>query len=158
MRARDVVSIERVTVAEDRVDARVRVAAGAPLRTSAYPGLPGAARSALPGIARHRCVSGSAHGIEAEIDDTELPHLLEHVALELMALAGSPRSLAGETVWDFAADGRGVFRVSLAYDDDLVALAALGEAAALINRLVAAPGDVPDPAEHVARVAAARTG
>ncbi len=157
MRAPDVVSIERVTVADGRAKALVCVSAGAPLRTSAYPGLPTAVRASLPGVARHTCVCGSARGIEAELDDTELPHLLEHVALELMALAGSPRSLAGETVWDFVTDGRGVFRVSVAYDDDLVALAALGEAAAFVNRLVAAPGDAPDPADYVARVAAART-
>jgi hypothetical protein len=156
MRAPDVVSIERVSVGNGRARARVRVAAGAPIRTSAYPGLAGAVRSALPGIARHRCESGSAHGIEAELDDTELPHLLEHMALELMALSGSPRSLAGETVWDFVADGRGVFDVSIEYDDDLVALCAFGEAATLLNRLTASPGGQPDVAGHVRRVAAAR--
>ena len=43
--------------------------------------------------------------------DTETPHLLEHIAEELMALSGSPRWLKGETAWDFGRDGRGVFRV-----------------------------------------------
>jgi hypothetical protein len=134
----------------------VRVDAGFPLRTSSVPRLPQEVLRLLPGILRHRCECGSAHGIASELHDTELAHLLEHVALELMALSGSPRSLRGETVWDFAKDGHGVFRVALEYDDDLVALGALGEAAKIVNRLAddtAAPVDIPS---SVARLSAVR--
>jgi hypothetical protein len=55
-----------------------------------------------------------------------------------MALAGSPRTLRGETSWDFARDGRGLFRVRLAYDDDLVALGAVKTAAEVVRALTAA--------------------
>lgn len=153
----DALVVDRVTVEPERVAAVVRVQDGAPLRTSEVPGLASAMRALLPGIARHRCESGSSRGILSELDDTELPHLLEHVGLEVMALAGSPRSLSGETEWDFAADGRGVFRVSLGYDDDLVALAALRAATALINTLIEDPGRPVDIAGEVARVAAVRS-
>lgn len=71
-----------------------------------------------------------------EFADTETPHLLEHVAAELMALAGSSRTLRGETVWNFKRDGQGVFRVRLRYDDDLVALGALKEAHAIVEWLL----------------------
>lgn len=158
MRERDALSVERVTVGEGRVEALVRVDAGGPLRTSAMPGLSQDVLRLLPGIVRHRCECGSAHGIAAELGDTELAHLLEHVALELMALSGSPRSLRGETVWDFAKDGHGVFRVALEYDDDLVALGALGEAARIVNRLVDDPAASFDVASSVARLSAARSG
>ena len=106
------------------------------LRTAAVPHLAESLRQLLPGLSRHRCECGSAHGILQELADTETPHLLEHVVLELMALSGSPRELGGETSWDFAADGPGVFRVRLAYDDDLIALGALDIGLALVNELL----------------------
>jgi hypothetical protein len=120
--------IEHVDVSPDRVEALVRVPEGEPFRTSLSPGVAERALALLPGLARHTCENGTARGIVAELADTETPHMLEHVAFELMALSGSPRTLRGETSWDFSADGRGVFRVRLGYDDDLVALGALREA------------------------------
>jgi len=128
--------VELVEVGPERIEAVVRVPSAAPSRTSAVPGLAERARELLPGLVRHTCENGSAHGIIAELADTETPHLLEHVAFELMALAGSPRSLRGETAWDFSADGRGVYRVRLGFDDDLVALGALREAVGVCEWLL----------------------
>jgi hypothetical protein len=122
-----------VAVEESRVDAIVRVVDPAYLRTTAHADVASLALTLLPGLVRHRCECGSAHGIEAELADTETPHLLEHVALELAALAGSPRTLRGETSWDFSRDGRGVFRISLAYDDDRVMLGALSAAVEVVD-------------------------
>ena len=101
-------SVERVTVGEKSVEIVVRASSERGFRTRAYPQAVEIVLSTLPGLARHRCECGSAHGIEAELRDTELPHLLEHVILELMVLSGSPRTLAGRTTWDFGRDGRGV--------------------------------------------------
>lgn len=136
-----------------RLEAVVRVSRPRYLRTSAFPGLAAAVLERWPGIERHRCECGSAHGIAAELADTELPHLLEHVALELAALAGAPRALRGETRWDFARDGGGVFRVSLAYADSASGFgdAALVESSlrdgarevrALVATCEAAPGEL----------------
>jgi hypothetical protein len=136
MRASEALTVERIAVGAERITAHVRVAQGCALRTAAFPGIADSILELLPDLVRHRCECGSARGIVAELADTELPHLLEHVALELMARAGSPRSLRGETTWDFATDGRGVFRVSLEYDDDLVALAALREGTGIVNGLL----------------------
>jgi hypothetical protein len=140
--------VERAEVGGSHVDARVRVTAPQWMRTSATPGLADAVLALLPGLIRHRCECGSAHGIRQELADTETPHLLEHVALELMVLAGSPRDLGGETTWDFSADGPGVFRVRIGFDDDLVALGALERGAALVNALLA--GERPAATEQVA--------
>jgi hypothetical protein len=120
-----VLQVERVEVGAERIEAVVRVTEAAFARTSADAGLPGRAIELLPGLRRHSCENGSARGYIAELADTETPHLLEHIACELMALAGSPRTLRAETAWDFSADGQGVYRLRFEYDDDLVCLGAL---------------------------------
>jgi hypothetical protein len=149
--------IERIDVSSERVEALVRVPEGAPMRTCVVPGIAEKALALLPGLARHTCENGSAHGIAAELIDTETPHLLEHVAFELMALSGSPRTLRGETAWDFSADGRGGFRVRLGYDDDLVALGALRAAVGVCEWLLGPNfAEEPDIDTAVARLRALR--
>jgi hypothetical protein len=108
---------------------------GEPLRTSEVPGLASAALAALPGLKGHRCRNGAGLGFVEEIEDTELAHLIEHATLEIMAMAGSPDTLRGATKWDFEGDGPGAFRVSVAWDDDLVALGSLRFACALVGAL-----------------------
>lgn len=132
-----VLRLERIDVGPLRVEAVVRVAEQKFARTAAIPQLADRVLELLPGLSRHSCENGSAHGIAAELADTETPHLLEHIAFELMALSGSPRTLKGETAWDFSADGAGVYRVRLAYDNDLVALGALKAGAGIVEWLFA---------------------
>ena len=113
-----VLRVDRVVDRGDRLEAIVRVASPDVMRTSAFPDLARNVVAAFPGVIRHRCESDSAHGIAHELQDTEIPHLLEHVTLELMVQNGAPRTLRGHTEWDFARDGAGVFRVTIAYGDD----------------------------------------
>lgn len=152
-----VLTVERIDVGPERLEAFVRVCDPALARTFAVPGLAERAVELLPGLARHTCDNGSAHGIVAELADTETPHLLEHVAFELMALSGSPRTLRGETAWDFSADGPGVFRVRLGYDDDLVALGALRAGVACVDWLMALTAEKPDVDAAVARLREVRS-
>lgn len=134
--------------------AAVFVSSPAYLRTSAVPGLARAAIAAMPGLERQRCECGSAHGIRAELGDTETPHLLEHIALELLALAGLPRGeLRGRTTWDFKRDGAGMFRVALTGAGALACQRALAEAATVANALLG--GETPDVAGSVDRVRSA---
>lgn len=149
-------TIDRLDVAPCHVEAIVRVTDRAFARTSAAPGLAERARELLPGLARHTCENGYAHGALAEFADTETPHFLEHVACELMALSGSPRTLRAETVWDFSADGPGVFRVRIGYDDDLVALGALKAGVGVVEWLLGRPAEKPDVDRIVAELAALR--
>jgi len=109
---------------------------GEPVRTSEVPGLAAAALEALPGLKGHRCRNDAGAGFSDELQDTELAHLVEHATLEIMAMAGSPETLRGATRWDVATDGPGAFRVSIAWDDDLVALGSLRCACALVGALV----------------------
>ena len=135
--------VDRVTVLPERVDVLITVGGAETLRTSADERVSERAMEMLPGLGRHRCDNNQRRTFADEIGDTEVPHLFEHVVLELMALAGSPRSLRGETVWDFRRDGDGVFRVSLEYDDDLVCLGAI-KAAGRVVRYVLDGGKPPD--------------
>ncbi len=144
--------VESVSVGERALTAVVRFDPGEPLRTDAA--LASRALALLPGLARHRCDNAAGAAFAAEVRDTEIAHLLEHVACELMALAGSPRTLRGETAWDFARDGRGVFRVTLRFDDDLVALGALKAAAEIVDALARGeePPDVDAAVERLREV------
>lgn len=137
-----VVAVQKVEVGETQVRATVSVDP-ARVRTSVAPGLANRARNLLPGLARHTCENEAGLPFTAELADTETAHLLEHITCELMALAGSPRDLKAETSWDFATDGRGVFRLSIAYDDDLVAVGALKYAADAVEWLFEG-GEMPD--------------
>lgn len=139
-------SIESVTVGEEALEAVVRVEPTMQ-RTSQAPGSASRVRALLPGLARHTCENERGASFLAELGDTETAHLLEHVACELMALAGSPRSLRGRTSWDFARDGSGVFRVALEFDHDLVALGALKAAPAIVGWAMSGEGEPPDVGE-----------
>jgi hypothetical protein len=136
------------------VSARVVFAPGESLRTCEVPGLAEAAMRALPGLRGHRCDNGAGLTFADELADTELAHLVEHAALELMAMAGASPVLRGNTSWDFAADGDGVFRVRIECDDEAMACAALESACALVRAL--ARGEVAGDMEAVARKLRAR--
>ncbi|MHB9002869.1 MAG: cyanophycin synthetase family protein [Coriobacteriia bacterium] len=135
--------LERIESVSDGVQAIVRVSEPHWLRTSVQPALPQECLALLPGLARHRCESGSAHGIVSELANTETPHLVEHVALELLALAGRSRDTRGRTRWDFQRDGRGVFRVWIACGDIAAVLAALAGSIVIATWLLQG-GDRPD--------------
>lgn len=144
--------VHSVTVCPDRVDVVVKVEGAAEMRTSLDAEIADRALAVLPGLAGHRCSTGPERTFAEELSDTEVPHLFEHVVLELMAEAGSPRDLRGETAWDFRRTGNGVFRVSVEYDDDLVCLGAIKTADRLMCYLLG-EGELPDveaATEHLA--------
>lgn len=127
--------LAEISASTGAVSARVVFAAGEPLRTSEIPGLAAAAIAALPGLRGHRCDNGAGLTFADELADTELAHLIEHAALELMAMAGASPLLRGETTWDFAMDGRGVFRVRIDCEDEALSRGALDSACALVSAL-----------------------
>jgi len=147
--------VHSVTVCDDRIDVVLEVSETEPLRTRHDDGIAHRALELMPGLGRHRCENGQGRGFADELASTELPHLFEHVVLELMASAGSPRELRGETAWDFARDGRGVFRVSVEYDDDLVGLGAVKAAGRVMSYLLAG-GEPPDLEAETSRLKAVR--
>jgi hypothetical protein len=146
-------SVLGVTVFADRLEARVRV--DGPMRTSAYSGLSERALAWLPTLAGHACDNHQCRSMPKELADTEVAHLTEHVALDLIRRAGVRGPLRGDTSWDFEEDGAGVFRVRLDAPDDAVALGALKAAVDAVNTL-AGGGEPPDAASEAARLAELR--
>ncbi len=147
--------VHSVTVCTDRVDVLVDVGDAETLRTTAHESIAERALGLLPGLGRHVCHNDDGRSFAEELEDTEVPHLFEHVVMELMAQAGSPRSLKGETSWDFKRDGHGIFRVSFEYDDDLVCLGAIKVADKVMSYLTA-DGPAPDAARETERLRSLR--
>lgn len=147
--------VRSVSVGPSAVEAVVDFDPGEPLRTSQVERAEERVLAVLPGLKGHRCDNTDRRPFARELKDTELAHVLEHAALEVMALAGSPPTLRGRTSWDFAKDGRGVFRVSVEYDNDLVAIGSIAVAESLV-RWLAEGGDAPDPPAQARRLAEMR--
>lgn len=147
--------VSSVTVCEDRVDVIVDVGDAEAQRTISDRTIARKALELLPGLERHVCRNSEGRTFAEELADTEVPHLFEHIVIELMAKAGSPRSLKGETSWDFKRDGRGIFRVSFEYDDDLVCLGAIKAASKVMSYLTDG-GEAPDTGAETARLRSLR--
>ena len=150
--------IRSVTVGAGSAEAVVVFEDGEPLRTADAPLARERLLRVAPGLRGHSCDNDRDARFSDELADTEVAHAIEHVALEVMVLAGSPDRLRGETSWDFACDGRGVFRVRLDYDDDLVCVGALRVACAAVRWAMDDPGagDAPDVAAEAASLAELR--
>jgi hypothetical protein len=142
-------SVIAVTVFADRLEARVRV--DGPMRTSAYSRLSERALEWLPSLASHACDNPQCRSLPKELADTEIAHLTEHVALDLIRRSGVRGSLRGDTSWDFEDDGAGVFRIRLDAPDDAVALGGLKAAVEAVNTL-ANGGEPPDAAVEAAKL------
>lgn len=92
-----------------------------------------AALELLPNLARHVCVNEKGDSFGDDIVGTEPAHLVEHVAIELMAHRhGGGEGLMGHS----SHTGEpGLMLVKLSYRDDLVALECLSRAVELVNGL-----------------------
>lgn len=119
----------------------------------------------LPNLSHHICVnSGSNDCFGNELVGTELPHLLEHVIIELQGKACGGEGLSGalltgHTSWleELAVtnpEGFALMRVSVSFRNDFVALSAVREAVKMIEWLIAPEeSQRPDPEEIVASLA-----
>ncbi|MBE0476276.1 MAG: hypothetical protein IBX62_04150 [Coriobacteriia bacterium] len=141
-------TVLEVTVTGQRAEALVEVRPDA-ARTGAFPSFTANLLLALPGLASHECHNGRGRTFIEELRDTETAHAFEHVALQLMRLAGSPAT--GETTWDFQRDGRGRYRVALRFEDDLLCFGALRLAEQVIAA-AAGEGEMHVLVDEVARL------
>ena len=90
--------------------------------SDAMPGFNDRLMTWLPSLYEHRCSVGQPGGFFERLRrGTYLAHILEHVALELQSLAGSPTGY-GRTR---QANDDGVYKVALQYHDEEVGYAAL---------------------------------
>ncbi len=119
------------------------VALGAlePVSSADIPGFTDQLLDHLPSLHEHECTHGRAGGfVERLRAGTRLPHVIEHVALELQVRAGSNVSF-GRVV---ASGDPGVWWVIVAYDEEEVGLEAMGRAIDLIRACIDGdPFDMP---------------
>lgn len=141
--------VRRVRGSRGRIDFLVRLAPGEPVRTTSE--MASRTLAVLPGLASHRCHNDEGRTFAEELADTEVAHLLEHVALEILVQSGAPEPTDGETTWDFERDGKGAFVVSLQCEDDRVCRTAMRLAEKVVRHSVEG-GPPPDVSAEVARL------
>ena len=88
-----------------------------------------------PDLPIHSCVNGRGPTFGAVIAHTPIPHVLEHVVIDLQTASciNPDRVFTGVTRWIDRSAGRA--QVEVSYADDLVCLRAFRDAAELLNSL-----------------------
>lgn len=134
--------IQNVTVGPRNLTVRVRLANGAPVRTS--DDIEGTNRvyQLMPQIADHTCVNPQGDTLREVLGDTELAHVLEHVTVELMARLGMEDVSAGNTA---ETDVDRTWDIALSCPNDVLTLGALSSAAWIMEWAYAGgAGPAPD--------------
>lgn len=147
------IRVERMEVRRGHLVCRVAFGA-APRVTS--PQLMSRVLVAVPTLAQHACVNERGTTFAAVMDCTPLPHLLEHLVVDLQVRAetgqwctlpgatpGAPPSMAGATcdhpivgTSEWLDEAAGIARIDVSFADDLVALRAMRDSVAFLNKLL----------------------
>lgn len=128
----DFIQFKRVEIGPENLCARVVIGKDAPLYTSED--LAGTTRiyNLLPGIIDHVCLGDAGETFKEVMGDTELAHLLEHVAVELLAqtnIAGDITSGRTKAV----PDEDDTYDIQLSCPDDVLVVGALSSAAWILQ-------------------------
>lgn len=89
----------------------------------------------FPHLARHRCDNDNGYTFKKESRATEIPHLFEHLIIELQGQVQRSKILKGETQWNWRIDPRGRFHVYVDYENEMLVLGAIRLAERIINAL-----------------------
>jgi len=103
--------------------------------TDCSPHIPRELFRLFPHLAHHKCHNGNGYSFRREAMATEVPHLLEHLIIELQTQAQYHRVLKGETQWNWRVDPRGTFHVHVEYENELLVLASIRLAERIVNAL-----------------------
>jgi len=115
--------------------------------STAIPGFNERLIALMPTLREHPCSRGTEGGFLERLEEgTHLPHILEHVALELQTLAGSDVSF-GRVV---ESGDPGVWWLIVAYEEEDVGLEAVRDAVRLVKACIAGePYDVEEAVEDL---------
>lgn len=117
----DILSIEFQS--NGRMRLSVQMPESGQFTTDGLPHLPERLFYLFPHLNKHKCHNDHGYSFKRECEDTELPHLLEHLIIELQSQAQPHLTLRGETVWNWRENPRGFFHVFVEYENELLALA-----------------------------------
>ena len=132
------ISLSQITVRPGRAVALVSLSPDCPRRCSGA--LAQEAARLFPDLPRHACVNAVGPTFGCVMEGTSVPHLLEHMVidLQLAALAhqGMQRNvvLAGNTRWVNKQEGTA--RVEVAFVDDIAAVRAFDDALKVLNKML----------------------
>lgn len=125
-----VLDIQKVTVGPTSLTATVEVVEGAPLMTSENVEATARIYWLMPTIAEQVCLGDASEKFQDVMGDTELPHLMEHVAVELLARSGMAGDIScGRT----RHVSERTFEVELACPDDVLVASALSSAVFIVE-------------------------
>lgn len=138
----DKVILEHLTVLPDRIEATVRIADARYRSTT--PELMAKVTERFPTMPYHACRNGVGATFGAVMEQTSVPHLLEHLVIDIQThehakderRASDQIAFTGTTQW--SAEDPAVALVRVSFLDDLVALGAFKEAVYFINRSIMA--------------------
>lgn len=139
----ELIHIKKVVVGPRNLDATIQLSDDAPRMTSDDAIGTRCVVDLLPGVEKHACLGDTAPQFGDVVSDTEVAHLLEHVAVELLALTNRAGDITSgrTTTLD---EKLGLFEVSLACPDDVLVAGALSSAAWILNWAYA-DGEDPKP-------------
>jgi hypothetical protein len=120
--------------------------------TSQVPHLPKMLFSLFPRLASHKCDNGHGYTFRRECRSTEIPHLFEHLIIELQAQAQPTAVLRGETQWNWRVDPRGHFHVFVDYENELLAVGAIRLAERILRALDRRDLEAVDTEREMARL------
>ena len=103
--------------------------------TESAPHVPRGLFRLFPHLAHHKCHNGNGYSFRREAMATEVPHLLEHLIMELQSQALPHNVLKGETQWNWRVDPRGTFHVHVEYENEQLVLASIRLAERIVNCL-----------------------
>jgi hypothetical protein len=120
--------------------------------TQGLPHLPKRLFRLFPQLNRHKCENDYGYTFRRECRDTELPHLLEHLIIELQSQVEPNCLLRGQTVWNWRQDPRGRFHVFVDYHNEILAIAAVRLAERIIKAIDARDMEEVDVAVEIQRL------
>ena len=89
----------------------------------------------FPHLSYHHCHNEKGFSFRRESRSTEIPHLFEHLIIELQGQVQKSGSLKGETQWNWRVDPKGRFHVYVDYTNELLVLGAIRVAERIIQAL-----------------------
>lgn len=132
-RLMETVRVEQIRVEDDRIVFTVRVTTPLWHRTTFQ--LTAQVLELHPHLIHHACVNAKGTVFGAVIFDTPLPHLLEHLAIDILSKTSSNPHIThvGTSSWIDEVQGTACVQISMR--DDLEVLSAFNQAVSIVNDL-----------------------
>lgn len=124
--------IRKITVGPETCTARVLVHAGAPLMTSEDIEATSRVYYLSTDIADHVCLGDAGEKFQDCMGNTELPHLLEHLTVEIMNKTGLAGDISCGRTRKVVLDDH-LFDIELSCPDDALVIGALSSAAFMMD-------------------------